>query len=132
MSKDEALAFKASKSYQTLKMIHQKYTKKRKDGFKTFANFYDWYRAQNQKCHYCGTAQGELERLFDDELVSSSKFTATLHVEQKTPKQGYNKDNCVLSCALCNNAKSDMISYENFKKYFADSMQRFIKDLLMW
>lgn len=130
VSKDEALAFKASEAYQSLKMIRQKYTKKRKDGFKTFASFYDWYKAQNQKCYYCGTTQGELEKLFDDELVLSSKFNATLHIEQKIPKQGYNKDNRVLACALCNNAKSDMIRYDNFQKYFADSMQQFIKDLL--
>lgn len=129
-SKDEALAFKASEAYQTLKMIRQKYTKNRKDGFKTFAHFYDWYKAQNQKCYYCGTMQGELEKLFDDELVSSSKFNATLHIEQKIPKQGYNKDNCVLACALCNNAKSDMVNDKNFKRYFADSMRTFIKDLI--
>lgn len=130
VSKDEALAFKASEAYQSLKMIRQKYTKNRKDGFKTFVNFYDWYKAQNQKCYYCGATQGELEKLFDDELVSSSKFNATLHIEQKIPKQGYNKDNCVLVCALCNNAKSDMINDKNFQKYFADSIQQFIKDLL--
>lgn len=130
VSKDEALAFKASEAYQSLKMIRQKYTKKRKDGFKSFANFYEWYKAQNQQCHYCGTTQEELERLFDDELVSSSKFSATLHIEQRTPKQGYNETNCVLACVLCNNAKSDMINDENFKRYFADSMKKFIKDLL--
>ena len=102
----------------------------RKNGFGGFRAFYEWYITQEPKCHYCETTQGELERLFNDELVSSSKFNATLHIEQKTPKQGYNKDNCVLACALCNNAKSDMINYDNFKTYFKKSMQSFIKDLL--
>ncbi len=102
----------------------------RKKGFGGFKAFYEWYITQEPKCHYCGTTQGELKRLFDDELVLSSKFNATLHIEQKIPKQGYNKDNRVLACALCNNAKSDMISDDNFQKYFKKSMREFIEDLL--
>ena len=55
---------------------------KRKKGFGDFEAFYKWYVAQGDKCYYCGTTQKELNRLFDDELVSSSKFGATLHIER--------------------------------------------------
>ena len=103
---------------------------KRKKGFGDFEAFYKWYVAQGDKCYYCGTTQKELDRLFDDELVSSSKFGATLHIERKRAKKPYDIDNCVLACSLCNNAKSDMINAENFKGYFGEPIRKFISDLL--
>ena len=103
---------------------------KRKKGFGDFESFYKWYVAQGDKCYYCDSSQKELDRLFDDELVSSKKFGATLHIERKHPDKGYNADNCVLACSLCNNAKSDMISAANFKQYFAKSVRDFVCDLL--
>ena len=118
------------KEIVTLRKRFNSFDKKRKEGFKSFVNFYRWYVSQKKECHYCGATQEQLDRLFDDELIISSKFNATLHIEQKTPKQGYSENNCVLACALCNNAKSDMINEENFKTYFADSMRTFISDLL--
>ncbi len=103
----------------------------RKDGFGSFKAFYEWFLAQKDKCHYCGTSQDELKRLFDKGAISSKKFSATLHIERKNANKGYNAQNCVLACALCNNAKSDMISEPNFQKYFANSVKEFVNDLLL-
>ena len=120
------------------------------NGFNDFVNFYEWHQEQPQEqvngkaekiCRYCGTTESNLKKLFkekDDKTEKKKKplyskkrsFTATLQVDRKNPDEGYNGDNCVLACALCNNAKSDMINYENFKTYFKKSMQSFIKDLL--
>lgn len=101
----------------------------RKKGFGSFKNFYTWYVEQGAKCHYCGTSKETLKKLFDDEKLVSSKFNETLHIEQIDPKKGYLPENCRLSCSLCNNAKSDLISKENYDKYFSDAMRNFLSDL---
>lgn len=133
ISESEVDKIKADAKYKDFVKLRERFSsfdKERKDDFGGFRAFYEWYSAQEPKCYYCGATQAQLEQLFDDELISSTKFNATLHIEQKTPKQGYKSTNCVLACALCNNAKSDMISDENFKAYFAGKMREFISDLL--
>jgi hypothetical protein len=102
---------------------------KRKSGFGSFETFYNWYIEQNDKCFYCDTTYETLKSLFDSGKLKSNKFNETLHIEQKDPKQGYNPDNCCLACSLCNNAKSDLISRENYQKYFAKAMKEFLQEL---
>ncbi len=126
---------------------HRCKDKKLQNDFNDFMNFYRWYKNQPEKqvngktekiCHYCGTTESNLKKLFKISDNDKGKplyskkpsFTATLQVDRKDSYKGYNGDNCVLACALCNNAKSDMINYDNFKTYFKKSMQSFIEDLL--
>lgn len=87
--------------------------------FKDFDEFALWYEAQGEKCHYCGTTQAQLTALFQSGKIESKKpsFTATLHIERLDSKKGYTKENCRLACALCNNAKSDMINEANFRHF---------------
>jgi 5-methylcytosine-specific restriction endonuclease McrA len=101
----------------------------RKDGFKSFENFYAWYLEQNDLCYFCETSSETLDNLFTSKSLQSTKFNATLHIEQLDPKKGYNPENCRLACSLCNNAKSDLISKENYRAYFSKSMKRFLIDL---
>ena len=133
ISESEVDKIKADAKYKDFVKLRKRFSgfdKERKDDFGGFRAFYEWYSAQEPKCYYCGATQAQLEQLFDDKLISSTKFNATLHIKQKTPKQGYKSTNRVLACALCNNAKSDMISDENFKAYFGKQMREFISDLL--
>jgi hypothetical protein len=102
---------------------------KRKSGFGSFDDFYNWYIDQGDKCYYCDTSYETLKLLFDSKKIKSSKFNETLQIEQKDPKQGYTPENCCLACSLCNNAKSDLISRKNYEKYFAKAMQEFLQDL---
>jgi len=37
-------------------------------------------------------------------------------VDRKDNKKGYNEENCVLACPICNNAKRDKFTYKEFKK----------------
>ncbi|MBF7047814.1 hypothetical protein IY804_06995 [Campylobacter volucris] len=53
-----------------------------------------------------------------------------MQIERLDPDKGYNEENCVLACCICNNAKSDMINTENFKKYFGKHIKSFYEDLL--
>lgn len=96
-----------------------------------FVQFLEWYCSNMDAggrchCYYCNVDETTLLHAFDKTtgVLSSKKrsFNATLQIDQKLPNAGYNKDNCVMACVLCNNAKSDMISAEDFKKYIAPSI----------
>ena len=99
---------------------------KQKGGFE-FKEFYKWYKKQEKSCYYCGTT----EKVLKAHKIKSKKksFTGTLHIDKKDPDKPYTSANCVLACALCNNAKSDMINAENFKTYFGEKMGEFITAL---
>ena len=104
----------------------------------TFQQFYDWYIEQDKKCCYCETSVEDLKKIFkikdsEDEQnkpLYSKKFSAELQIEKENPNKPYNKDNCSLACAFCNNAKSDMVNKDNFEIYFKDVIKKFMKDLL--
>ncbi|MBX1885535.1 hypothetical protein [Campylobacter peloridis] len=103
-----------------------------KEPFGGIHNFISWYKKQEKKCYYCKIAQSNLANLFENKLITSKKpsFNGSLQIERLDPDKGYNEENCVLACCICNNAKSDMISAENFKKYFKTPIESFYKDLL--
>ena len=111
------------------KLFNNQFTGNRKTGFETFENFYAWYKEQKNECYYCGTNAGTLTKLFSEGKIKSTKFNATLHIEQLNPKDGYSWANCKLACSLCNNAKSDLISKDNYATYFATAMKTFLNDL---
>lgn len=132
-----------SYEYKQMKAIIDKFTEEREFGFGSFTKFYEWYDAQEPKCHYCGTTESNLKKLFkekDDESEKEKKplyskkrsFTATLQVDRKNSDEGYNEKNCVLACAFCNNAKSDMVRYKDlefFKEHFKEFVQKFYTHL---
>ena len=39
-----------------------------------------------------------------------------LEVDRRDNEKGYTLENCVLACSICNNAKSDKFTGEEFKK----------------
>lgn len=159
ISKERAQEIKDSPEYKTLKesiaSLKSVYNgiecrckeDKIENGFNDFVNFYRWYANQienkGNKCHYCGTTESNLKKLFkekDDESEKKKKplyskkrsFTATLQVDRKDSCKGYNVDNCVLACAFCNNAKSDMVRYKDlefFKEHFKEFVQKFYTHL---
>lgn len=152
ISKERAQEIKDSPEYKalkesiaSLKSIYNGIERRCKEykienGFNDFVNFYRWYANQienkGNKCHYCGTTESNLKKLFKindndkDKPLYSKKisFTATLQIDRKNPDEGYNGDNCVLACAFCNNAKSDMVKGKGldfFKKHFKEFVRKF-------
>ena len=109
--------------------------KKVRDSFfnGSLAEFCEWYFSKKQECCYCGITQDKLDKLFDGSKgrakIPAKKHTARLQIERKDPDAGYNAKNCELACSLCNNAKSDMISAENYKKFFSEKMREFLESL---
>ena len=106
----------------------------RKKGFGSFKEFYYCLFMDGEpKCFYCDITQTELNDLFDidekldekERQIKSKKFGATLHIEKLDPDKPYCKDNCRLACAVCNNAKSDLISEDDFKECFAEAVKKF-------
>ncbi len=97
-----------------------------------FPVFLDWWISKmdadgNCHCCYCEVSESTVQAAFREGLIHSKKpsFNGNLQIERKNPLGGYNRDNCEFACVICNNAKSDMISYDDFKKYFAGGVKQY-------
>ena len=66
------------------------------------------------KCHYCGIEENDFLDIW--EPFYGGKRGRILEVDRKDNSLGYDVENCVLACAVCNNAKSDKFTYEEFKR----------------
>jgi len=71
------------------------------------------YKRDGKKCHYCGIEEEDFFRIWGKFYGGKRR---KLEVDRKDNEKGYNEENCVLACPICNNAKSDRFTYEEFKK----------------
>ena len=118
--------------YEIIMRKYEIVNKEKDKKFEEMKKFALWYKESNKECYYCGISKENLKKLFDNKVIQSKKpsFNSTLQIERLNPDKGYVKDNCVLACCICNNAKSDMINAENFKEYFAKRIECFYNSLL--
>ena len=72
------------------------------------------FKRDGGRCHYCGIEEGDFIEIWRG--FYGEKRGKKLEVDRKDNEKGYNEENCVLSCSICNNAKSDKFTYEEFKK----------------
>lgn len=102
----------ASKRYSDIKQ-RVKYDL---DDFWTRESFISWYEDEPKVCCYCQCTTEELKLFYD---LNDSKRKTTrgrvLEIERKNDAP-YSQDNCKLSCYWCNNAKSDVFTFEEFKQ----------------
>lgn len=71
---------------------------------------------KNEECYYCGITIDKLERLADKKkLFNKTNRGWSLEIDRKKPNYEYSKDNCVMACYWCNNAKTDEFNDEEFK-----------------
>ena len=81
-------------------------------------SFYTWYenkeRKQNSRCAYC-SLPGNTKQYFGQHFRKGRRGLA-LEVDRKDNSKPYSPSNCVLACYPCNNAKSDVFSYEEFRE----------------
>lgn len=100
-----------------------------------FEEFISWRINQKTdgKCHcwYCGIDDDTVKKAFNSGVISSKKrsFSGSLQIERLDPDKGYNRANCKYACVLCNNAKSDMISSDDFKKYIAPGIAEYWENI---
>jgi len=119
----------------------RKYKKNGQFKFNSFLEFYKWWKAQDNKCYYCGTEQYKIAELVKAGLKNNlkgliskrfGKRAMNLELERKDSTTNiYSKENCVLACYFCNNDKSDVISSDDYEKYFKDVLharKKFIDD----
>lgn len=127
-------AVKAAKD--DLKYIYDRFKKKQddyKDAFNgSFEAFLAWWCEKTpedgiRRCYYCEVDERALKDAFDLKIISSKKrsFSGELQIERKNPNGNYCADNCDFACVICNNAKSDMISAENFTKFFVPGIKKY-------
>jgi len=131
---------KYSKELEEIQYIRNIFSRKKdlkdKDGKKLFkfefAEFYDWYISQKRVCEYCGIEEWVLRDLFNTGKLSSkrgSRRGRTLEIERKNSEINvYSPENCILACYFCNNHKSDIISEEDHRKYFAEKIAQYLRD----
>jgi hypothetical protein len=81
-----------------------------------FWDFCNWYKTAEQRCHYCGITQEQIDKLH---LGLNNKRTTrgrTLEIDRKIADESYsNISNLTYSCYWCNNAKTDTFTEEEFK-----------------
>tara|TARA_R110002050_G_scaffold129124_2_gene250611 strand:+ start:5193 stop:5762 length:570 start_codon:yes stop_codon:yes gene_type:complete len=104
--------------------------------FKDYVKFLKWYKDQNNCCGYCKVSQSELDRLVqlrNGNLTLNGKIKrskGTLEIEKRDSSMPYTYENSILCCPLCNNAKSNLISENDWRDYFVPSMKSYYKSLL--
>ncbi|MFC1910495.1 hypothetical protein ACFLXC_04325 [Chloroflexota bacterium] len=85
------------------------------------------YEQDGHTCHYCGIQEGDFRKLWGEKFYGGTKRGGRLEVEHKDAvvikgneivkmEREDTPEKCVLACALCNMAKSNMFTYEEFKK----------------
>jgi 5-methylcytosine-specific restriction endonuclease McrA len=73
------------------------------------------YERDGMNCHYCGIQEKDFVPIWG-EFYGGKKRGPTLEIDRKDNQRGYEIENCVLACALCNNAKSDKFTYSEFQR----------------
>ena len=74
------------------------------------------YERDGTKCHYCGIEEKYFPTLWGDTFYGGIKRGRILEIDRMDNSLGHHVTNCVLACALCNMAKSDKFTYEEFKR----------------
>jgi 5-methylcytosine-specific restriction endonuclease McrA len=105
-------------TYQRIK--HSKYVNGKplccKEWVRNSRSFYKWYERQvimqNGLCKYCGLPGKTTENYSG--YFRKGRRGRQLEVDRIENDKGYSPQNCVLACYPCNNAKSDVFSYEEF------------------
>ena len=72
------------------------------------------YERDGRKCHYCGIGEKDFILIWGP--FYGGKRGSRLEIDCVNNEEGYKTDNCVLACAVCNNAKSDKFTYEEFRR----------------
>ncbi|MBN8569622.1 MAG: hypothetical protein J0M18_08325 [Ignavibacteria bacterium] len=74
--------------------------------------------SKTRKCHYCGIGEDIIKELIRDNRIHTKRLWQrgrSMEIDRKDPFQTYDKNNIVLCCYWCNNAKTDEFTEEEFK-----------------
>ncbi len=101
-------------------------------GIKNFIKWYLDHRPNDEKkCAYCGVTQKECREYMEKVACNGGNKRNrgnTLELERKNSKKGenlYKEGNCIWICHVCNNAKSDLFTEDEFKNTIAKGIKSF-------
>ncbi|MGE0632467.1 MAG: hypothetical protein AB7O96_08675 [Pseudobdellovibrionaceae bacterium] len=102
---------------------------KHEQGFNDSDALATWWieqlKIQKGCCNYCDTSIKLIRDLIDNDLLAGRPVKGdairgcNLELERKDHKFGYTPENCVLICYYCNNDKSNVYPWDEYKKYLA-------------
>ena len=85
---------------------------------KDWDTLHQWYlkqpHEQKELCEYCHL-EGDTITHYGQHFRYGRRGI-NLEIDRRNAKKPYSPQNCVLACYACNNAKSDVFSYAEFKK----------------
>lgn len=123
--------------YKQFNELYTRYfNEQRKELFEKPNAFIEWYDKQEESCNYCGITQSDLHRIVksrNGRLTLNQKTKrsrGTLEIEKLNPNVGYTFNNSVLSCPFCNNAKSNLISEDDWRLFFVPAMKKYFNSIL--
>ncbi len=105
----------ASNKFSSIKSRVKKKPGYNLDDYWSREDFIEWYIDIEKRCCYCNCTDIEIEKFYN-KTVSKRNGTRgkTLEIERINDIP-YSRENCKLSCYYCNNAKSDIFTYDEFK-----------------
>ena len=72
---------------------------------------------KSDKCCYCNLTIEKVKKLANKKLLFKKNERGwNLEIDRKNSNYEYSKENCVMSCYWCNNAKTDEFTYDEFIK----------------
>lgn len=123
--------------FDTYNRLYSKYyNEQRKELFESPELLLKWFAEQNESCQYCGITQADLLKIVKKRSGNltlngkTKRSKGTLEIEKQDPAIGYSFNNCILACPFCNNAKSNLIEEQDWRKFFVPAMKRYYKKQL--
>ena len=74
----------------------------------TQIDFLKWYEVQSKKCFYCGIPKEKLYLLPKKGRYINARFS----IDRLDSNKGYELNNMVLACNICNAVKSNLLTAE--------------------
>jgi len=110
----EAIKKKYTESLNKYEKNYICYYQKNILSFDDFTNF--WNKDKDRCCKYCGVSESQINSSKLD--IQTKRFYSrgkTMEIDKKKAFGEYTRDNIILSCYWCNNAKTDEFSLIEFK-----------------
>lgn len=104
-----------SKLSKNIKILENKYIKEKFPQIMSIEGFEKLI--DQESCYYCDITLGEIEKLGKQKKLRKKNLRGwVLEIDRLKPNYEYFKENCVMSCYWCNNAKTDEFSESEFKQ----------------
>lgn len=87
------------------------------------------HNSKERTCHYCNISDYEVKHMRDKRKIFSKRNRGYfMEIDRIEPNKEYSKDNCVLACYWCNNAKTDEFSSDEFLEHIGPGIQSVWKE----